>query len=322
MGNKIYICHTVYHVFIAMLKAYKDRRIDILLIDTINNVQDLGKRLVSSGIFQNVIIINRKKVFGRSIRTYLGNYINNRLRMGKISINLSFLDKYSEVFIFNDYSEIGDYLEQKKIKYHLLEDGLDTFKQFNQYEEIGYGYRIKKILYTLFEIPFSVGLNKNCLDIEVNDNDGLKTKLIHPVIVQNRKVLLESLSKEYLQTIFEAFGVGKIILSNNKLLLLTQVLKEIFVVNNDKEQIELYKNALLEYGGGYDIYIKPHPRDTIDYSEIEMSFNAVCLDRNIPMEVYSLLPGMNFKVALTYSSTAANNDLAEKIIRLDNRTEI
>lgn len=319
MRNKIYICHTVYHVFIAMLKAFRDGRTDILLVDTIINVQDLGKRLTSSGIFQNVIIINRKKAFGRTIRTYLGNYINNRLRKEKISINLSFLDKYNEIFIFNDYSEMGDYLELKKIKYHLLEDGLDTFKRFDQYEDIGHGYRLKKILYALFKIPYSVGQNKNCLDIEVNDDDGLKTNLMHPIIVQNRKVLLEGLPKEYLQTIFEAFGVEEINLSNNKLLLLTQVLKEILVVNNDNEQIELYKNALLEYGGGYDIYIKPHPRDTIDYSDIEKSFSAVCLDRNIPMEVYSLLPGMNFKVLLTYSSTAANNDLAEKIIRLDNR---
>lgn len=155
-------------------------------------------------------------------------------------------------------------------------------------------------------------------DIEVNDKMGLKTQLLHPIIVQSRSELLGRLSDGYLHTVFEIFGVGHVTLSDKKLLLLTQILKERLVVNSDKEQVELYRKALKEYGEGYDIYIKPHPRDAIDYSSLEKEFNAVCLDRNIPMEIYSLMPGMKFKVLLTYSSTAANmKGLGDQVIRLD-----
>lgn len=321
-SRRIYICHTVYHVYIALLKASKENRTDILLVDTISNAKELKKRLSLAGIFDNIFIVDRQEIFGKVIRTFLGNYINNRLRKNIISTNLSFLKEYKEVYIFNDYSELGDYLELTKKEYHLLEDGLDTFKQFDQYKDIGHGYCLKKVLYLIFGIPYSVGMNNYCLDVEVNDGNELKTKLLHPIIVQNRKQLLEEISESYLSTIFEVFGVGKINPSGNKLLLLTQVLREILVVNNDNEQVELYRNALVKYGDGYNIYIKPHPRDLIDYCDIEKDFGAICLDRNVPMEVYSLLPGMNFKVVLTYSSTAANTkNLAEKIIRLDNIRE-
>lgn len=318
MSRRLFICHTVYHVYITLLKAYKYKKIDIALVDTIVNIYELQERLQTSGIFENVLIIDRGKIFGKPIRTFLGNYINNRLRIKKISKNLEFLDNYKEIYIFNDYSEMGDYLELKDKKYHLLEDGLDAFKQFNQYKDIGHGHGVKKILYFLFKIPYSVGLNRNCLDIEVNDEQGIQTNLIHPIIVQNREILLKSVTNNYFNTMLEIFNAKYINTSDNKLLLLTQILKEILVVNSDKEQIELYRSAIKKYGKGYDIYIKPHPRDNIDYSSIEKEFNAVCLDRNIPMEIYSLLPGMHFKILMTYSSTAANmNGLGDQIIRLD-----
>lgn len=318
MSRRLFICHTVYHVYITLLKAYKHKKIDIALVDTIVNIYELQERLQTSGIFENVLIIDRGKIFGKPIRTFLGNYINNRLRIKKISKNLEFLDNYKEIYIFNDYSEMGDFLELKDKKYHLLEDGLDAFKQFNQYKDIGHGHGVKKILYFLFKIPYSVGLNRNCLDIEVNDEQGIQTNLIHPIIVQNREILLKSVTNNYFNTMLEIFNAKYINTSDNKLLLLTQILKEILVVNSDKEQIELYRSAIKKYGKGYDIYIKPHPRDNIDYSSIEKEFNAVCLDRNIPMEIYSLLPGMHFKILMTYSSTASNmNGLGDQIIRLD-----
>lgn len=320
MSNKLYICHTVYHVYITLLKACGDKDIDIAIVDTIANIDALESRLAASNVFERVYAIHREKLFGKSIRTFLGNFVNNRLRKKEITANLKFIESYNEIYMFNDYTEIGDYLELRNIKYHLLEDGLDAFKQFDQYENIGHGHRLKKALYFFFKIPYSVGMNRNCLDIEVNDNSGLKTKLLHPVIVQSRNELLARLSDGYLHTMFGVFGVGHINLVGNKLLLLTQILKEILVVNNDNEQVELYRNALKKFGEGYDIYIKPHPRDTIDYSSIEKEFNAVYLDRSIPMEIYSLLPGMTFKVILTYSSTAANmSGLGEKTIRLDRK---
>ncbi|HFP9165751.1 TPA: glycosyltransferase family 52, partial [Enterococcus faecium] len=225
-----------------------------------------------------------------------------------------------DIYIFNDYSEFGDYLELTKKKYHLLEDGLDVFKQFDVYEDIGHGYKIKKILYRLFRIPYSVGMNQSCIDIEVNDDKNLKTPLLRPVIACNRMMLSKSISDDYMDDIFYIYGAKQVEMNGKKLVLLTQVLKEILVVKSDSEQIDLYRAALKEYASDYSIYIKPHPRDRIDYSVLVQEYGAICLDREIPMEVYCNLPNMTFDIVLTHSSTAANIDnLASMVVRLDER---
>lgn len=317
--KKIYICHTVYHVYIAMMKTYGKYNSDIVLIDTIPNFESLSVNIEKVDIFKSVIILDRELVFGKRIRTFLGNYINNRLRFIRIKKKLSFFYRYDEIYIFNDYSEIGDFLEKAGIKYHLLEDGLDIFKQFDVYEDIGYGKKLKRIMYKLFEIPYSVGMNKNCIDIEVNNSQNLRSALLHPIKECNRKQMLELIPRDYINKMISAFGAKPFPLSSNNLLLLTQILKEILVVNSDKEQIELYRNALKEYKDRYNIYIKPHPRDYIDYSDLEKEFGAVCLDKNIPVEIYSLLPNMYFNIILTYSSTAVNaNRFGGVVVRLDN----
>ncbi|MFR1757269.1 MAG: glycosyltransferase family 52 [Ruminococcus sp.] len=318
--KSIFVCHTVYHVYIALMKNYNLNGSSIILVDTIPGYKKLANRIKKSKVFKDVFVVDRDLYFGRSITTFLGNYINNRISLKKVKRNLKFLNEYENIYIFNDYSEFGDYLNLINKKYHLLEDGLDVFKQFDVYEDIGHGYKIKKLLYRLFKIPYSVGMNECCIDIEVNDDKDLKTLLLHPVVVCNRTKLLKSISYEYINNIFQIYGVKNIEMRGKKILLLTQVLKEILVVKSELEQIELYRTALKEYAADYNIYIKPHPRDKIDYSVLVQEYGAICLEREIPMEVYCSLPHMSFDIVLTYSSTAANiNNLGSMVIRLDER---
>lgn len=51
---------------------------------------------------------------------------------------------------------------------------------------------------------------------------------------------------------------------------------------------------------GYHIYIKVHPRDNIDYSNL----NATVIQRNIPIELFDFLENIKFDVGITYFSTA------------------
>lgn len=322
--RKVYITHTVYHVYITLLKALCDTEIDIILIDTIDNYKELSDRLNESGIFNSVMSINRQEKFGKRYRTFLQNYLNNRIHKKRIKREFEFLKAYDEVYIYNDYSEIGDLLELYGIQYHLLEDGLDWYKQCDIYEDIGHFYALKKILYKLFSIPYSQGMNKKCLDIEVNDDGNLKTTIKKPVLSVARAKLQERIPDEYLLKIYKVFGVNEVNApekkSGKKLLLLTQILKELLVVNTDSDQISLYDQAISKYGAEYTIYFKPHPRDSIDYSSLIKKYSAVLLEKNIPMEVYRSLPGMHFDIVLTYSSTAANmGNLGDVIVRLDER---
>lgn len=319
--KKLYICHTVYHLYITMLKSYGHEGVnDVFLVDTISNVDKLSKQVAATGIFNSVFTLKREEYFGKKFHEYLKNHINCKLRFHKIKDKLDFLYLYSEIYIFNDYTEMGAFLNRAKISYHLLEDGLDVFKQFDVYRDIGKAYHLKKFLYAVFKIPYSVGMTALCLDIEVNSNKNLKSNMKRPIIVKERERMEENIDESYRNKIFDAFGVRQLELLKKRVLILTQVLKEILIVKNDVEQLRFYEQVISQYAQHYAIYLKPHPRDAIDYTSFEKKFNAVILEKEIPLEVYAYLPNMRFDYVITYSSTAANiTNIGDKIIRLDKR---
>lgn len=237
-----------------------------------------------------------------------------------MAVMFSSLRKYDEIYMYNDYSEIGIYLMCSNIRYHLLEDGLDVFKQFNVYENIGKGYYIKKLLFKMFKIPYTFGMTKQCIDIEINDGYDLKTNIKHKLIIVNRKKLEEDIDTSFLRLIFKVFEAKDINMNKKKVIILTQVLKEILVVKDEKQKFDYYKGIVSKYCDKYRVYLKPHPRDNINYELLERDYGVICLDKSIPMEVYSRLPGMYFDLAITYSSTAVNGRrFADKIVRLDNK---
>ena len=318
---KLYICHTVYHLYISLLKSYDCNDIvDILLIDTISEAETIANRINAKNIINNAIYLDRKKVFKKRHREYLKNYINYSIRKNSIDKSLEFIKQYDDIYIYNDYSEMGCYLISNNIQYHLIEDGLDVFKQFDVYEDIGHGYWIKKALYQLFRIPYSVGMSKQCIDVEINDSKGLKSSIKHNIVVVPRYDLEAMISKEYREKMFDIFGAQFVEVPPKSALLLTQVLTEIMVVKNNIEQLEFYKKVVEEYSNRYTIFIKPHPRDQVDYTALVESYGVRLLNKKIPMEIYSSLIGNRFDIVITYSSTSANIMTGDtRIIRLDKR---
>lgn len=323
--KNLFICHTIYHIYVAMIKQLNsgEQNTDVLLVDTIQDVDNIAINIRRVNIFNKVHVLHRKAIFGVKIHEYIRNYIICKLHHKAIMNKLNYLKEYNNIFIFNDYTEIGALFIFESIPYHLLEDGLDVFKQFDVYEEIGKGHLFKKIVYALFKIPYSVGMGKSCIDVEVNDANNLKSNIKHPVIVCNRENLINLLSGVDKEKIVRAFGVKKIAISSSKILVLTQVLSEITSIQTNSQQFEFYKKIIDEYKEKYYVYLKPHPRDRVDYSSIIDDNHVFLLKGNIPMEVYGYLLGMHFEYVITYSSTAANSSkLADHVIRLDEKLSL
>ena len=319
-GNmkSLYICHTVYHLYISILKAFlQDSICDVILVDTIPDGLGICQRLEDTQLFGKVVYLDRKDVFKVKYKEYLKNFLNYFYNKEYITSKLGYIKEYDNVYIFNDYTEIGCFLVNNDIKYHLLEDGLDVYKQFDVFEEIGRGYYIKKILFQLFNIPYSVGMTKQCIDVEINDAVGLKTKIDKPIIVQNRKELEDRVGSSFLSIVFKVYGVDSITVPKNSVLIITQVLTEICVVDNKKEQYRFYEDIVKEYFKDYSVFIKPHPRDEIDYTPLKKVYNITILKKQIPMEVYACFPNFHFDIVVTYSSTSTNSKFANKIVRLD-----
>lgn len=320
----LFVCHTVYHLYVAIIKQLNcgKQSASVLLVDTIRQVDYIADNIKSANIFYKVYVLHRQTVFGAEIKDYIRNYIICKFCHKAIMRKLSYVKEYN-IYMFNDYTEVGALFIFENISYHLLEDGLDTFKQFNVYEDIGRGYYAKKILYGLFKIPYSVGMGKGCIDVEVNDPQDLKSNIKCPIIVCNRESLVNSLSEADKKKITRAFNIKKINLSSSKVLILTQVLSEITSIRTNDQQLEFYGKIIEKYKQKYDVYLKPHPRDILDYSLVIDNEHVFLLEGNIPMEVYGYLPGMHFKYLITYSSTAANSSgLADHVIRLDKKISL
>ena len=84
--SRIYVCHTFYHVYVAILKEMKQQReetpgrykkADIALSSISTNFENLGERLAKTGIFHKVIALDEKREdFFPELAKYRRNYSN------------------------------------------------------------------------------------------------------------------------------------------------------------------------------------------------------------------------------------------------------
>ena len=92
-----------------------------------------------------------------------------------------------------------------------------------------------------------------------------------------------------------------------------------FLTEPHPVDVEARKNVCLDvlekYCKGYRIMIKPHPRDTIDYTKL--CPDAVVLRGRFPVEVLNFFEGLHIKKAVSIVTTALNNmDFVEEKLNL------
>ena len=141
--ERIYVCHTYYHVYVACLKELTLPRAirgkaELFLITISNDFCSLKERAEKSGLFEAVFMFEEKEehAFPQLARYHEdhGNLVFNLFsRMiftklyGKLQQPYVPVDfkKYQDIYVFCDSDPIGYYLNYKKIRYHAVEDGLD-----------------------------------------------------------------------------------------------------------------------------------------------------------------------------------------------------
>ena len=143
MKNRIYVCHTYYHVYVACLKelnlpVQERKNADLVLSTMSNDFGNLRSRALECGLFDEVYMFEEKEdVNFPEVMKYhkdRGNLFFNMLARMKYTKLLGkmqqdyvpvYFEKYKDVYVFCDSDPIGYYLSYKKIPYHALEDGLD-----------------------------------------------------------------------------------------------------------------------------------------------------------------------------------------------------
>lgn len=300
--KRVYVCHTFYHAYVAIMREMisKDRGESTLLLSTMSN--DFGTmkdRAEKSGIFKDVFFFDEKEdVTSDEVMSYhkdKGNIVLNLLQrikytklLGKLQEDCIPVDfkKYEEVYVFCDSDPIGYYLNYKKIKYHALEDGLNSGKLDNQAMLSNRGaWKLKKLMAKMGLIFIESGYSRYCIDYIVNDISANYMPPSNTVECPFDEMWMK-LSDEDHETMAYIFVEDmqelKAELSDKakdkpKVMILTEPLCELDV------RKKLFGDIVENYSNKYSVIIKPHPRDLLDY---EKEFpDTVVIRGRFPMEV-------------------------------------
>ena len=337
-SRRVYICHTYYHAYIAVVKELVGRRkvngrADIILSTMSNDFERLQGRLSESGVFENVYMFDEKEdVTSNEVMKYhqdRGNIVLNLLQrikytrlLGKLQEEYipTDLSKYSDVYVFCDSDPIGYYLNYKKIYYHAVEDGLNSGLLDDQARNANKGaWPLKKAMARMGLIFIESGYSKYCLDYEVNDkkmNHSLPPRVVeipraelndnltvedHDILV---RIFLEDPERLVGQLLDKSGANG----DKPNAMILTEPLCDLDV------RRQMFADIINDYQKDYRIIIKPHPRDLLDYDR-EFPDTVVIRDR-FPMEVLGDITGFEVDKLISVITQVDNVYFAKEIVYL------
>lgn len=336
MKERIYVCHTYYHVYVTFLKELnlpkeKRRQATLVLSGLSIDFENLKERVESTGLFEEVVEFDEKRdTFFPELAKYrrnTGNLLKNiwnriiftrkyaKLLKPYIPVNFK---KYKNIYVYCDSDPIGYYLNMNRIKYHALEDGLNCLKNYDaaRYDNRGH-FGIKAFLSEKMNLIFiQNGYGKYCIDMEVNDISLLKYPY-KKYIEQSRQELVEHLSQEDKEIILSAFirDMKKIKVQieesnrvGDKILILTDPLCTLDV----REKI--FRDIIEQYEAEGTIFLKPHPRDELDYRKLFSEYPQ--FDATVPMEMLNFFPTLKFKKVVAVLTEIKAIKFADEVVRL------
>ncbi len=340
MKDRIYVCHTYYHVYVTFLKELKLRAQDrqkqekgatLVLSKMSNHFENLKERVESTGLFEEVIEFDEKRedFFPELVkwRKGTGNFLGNlwyRIRFTRLYAKLEApyvpvdFREYGDVYVFCDSDPIGYYLNQYKIPYHALEDGLNCLKNFDaaRFDNRGH-FGLKVFLSRKLNLIFvQNGYGKYCLDMEVNDSSLIKYPCPR-YIDEPRQALVDRLTRQDKDLILKAFirdreGLQRQIDESgrvgDKILILTDPLCTLEV----RERI--FRDIIKRYEPEGTIFLKPHPRDELNYRKLFPQYPQ--FDATVPMEMLNFFPGLRFKKVVAVLTEVKAIQFAEEVVRL------
>ena len=333
--ERIYVCHTFYHVYVTILKECnlpKECRggATLVLSKMSNDFGNLRSRALASGLFEDVIEFDEKEeAFFPELKKYhedKGNIVLNMInriiltkKLGKLQEPYVPVDfkEYKDIYVFCDSDPIGYYLSYKKIYYHALEDGLNCILHYDTARYDNRGHFDLKAKFAAWNLIFiQNGYGKYCIDMEVNDIDCLKYKC-PKYIEKSRKELVDNIREEDKLMIISIFMEdSKRLLEQleqadpgkDKVLVLSEPLCDL------ETREKIFRDIADKYGQNADIFIKPHPRDVLNYEE---KFRDVfVIQGKFPMEVMNFIPGIRWNKVISVLTVTDAITCADEVLFL------
>lgn len=334
--GRIYVCHTFYHLYVSFLKEFarpieEKGNATIVLSKLSNDFGDIKERIPASGYFKEVFEFDEKRDTEfpelKKYRVNRGNILINMIpriiftkkyaKLQEATMPVDFKE-YDEIYVYCDNDPIGLYLNQKRIHYHAMEDGLNYLGGYvnAMYDNRGH-FGIKKFFSMKLNLIFMQdGYSKYCDDMEVNDVSVIKYPFYKYKEVP-RKELENRLTDEQKDALVKVFvkNIDKIKQeiqntkgSSSNILILTEPLCTLDV----REQI--FRDLINEYSKEGTVFLKIHPRDELNYEE---RFSDVFqFDGKVPMEILNFFSDLHFKKVVSVFTELGSINFADEKVKL------
>lgn len=318
-NKRIYVCHTYYHVYIALIKELNlpnsgNKEADIVLSKLSTDFSRLINRLNSIDIFNKVIELDEKREtffpelvkwktdYHSGIKNLISRIIFTKkfAKLQKPFVTIDFA-AYKDIYVFCDSDPIALYLSQNHIHYHAVEDGYNSLEVYipAKYSNTP-NWKLKKFLSLYLNLIFICGgYNKYCIDMEVNDASAINDSFSKYKSV-SRDELINSLTSEGKKLLLRAFiedadEIYRIMSQKDSSSSSTLILTEDLCSLEVRKQI--FNDLINKFSSEGQVFIKPHPRDVFDY---HAAFPEIpVFDRFFPMEVLNLFENVKFDKAVT-----------------------
>lgn len=338
MNDRIYVCHTYYHVYITVLKELnlpkEERGRATLVLSTMSNdFGTLKERAEASGLFEAVHMFDERRDDQLpQVMAYhndRGNILLNMLQrirytreLGKAqeaNVPVDFRD-YKDIYVFCDSDPIGYYLNYKHIRYHAVEDGLDTIVYCDDARFGNRGcFALKALLAKTGLIFIENGYSRYCQDMEVNNIAAIRYKLKNFKEVP-RKALADNVAKEDWGRITDLFMEDP-----------EAVMKQLKEVPPEKKKVmilscpvcdletrgRMMRDIIDQYAKDAAVFIKQHPRDTLDYHGEDFS-DCIVIRGRFPMEMMDYFEEMHVDTVISILTVLDNVTFADEKIKLGN----
>ena len=160
------------------------------------------------------------------------------------------------------------------------------------------------------------GYGKYCIDMEVNDISAIRYPCPQ-YIEQSRQELVDRLTEDDKSIILKAFirdmdrlkaQIAESGQVGDKILILTDPLCTLDV----RERI--FRDIIAMYEPEGTIFLKPHPRDELDYRKLFAEYPQ--FDATVPMEMLNFFPGLRFKKVVAVLTEIKAIQFADEVVRL------
>lgn len=320
----LFVITSVYHILLSILHI-EERKLEeniLVIVEITPNIESLIDGLKKTRWFKNVILMpgrqKQKKMAGKI------TYAINRKKIvplidseqAQLRTLLKNDDDYDIYICSPDSAKNYFIYKYKNHNIFMIEDGLKTYVTSPPNQT-------KKISSRLINRPIPNGYDNRITKVFATNPKDLPKELKKKSERINWKSTLNNLSSNKQEELVEAFLPGHMLTDidifpkdKSKSIIITQSLNEDGIVTDEITKLKYYYD-FVDQAKTDLIYIKPHPRELTNYSELFETDNRVfVLPKLFPAELLTLLPDLKFEKAFTAYSTAidAFNNVDQKIV--------